>query len=379
MPGLPFTQLPADITGRIIGSDGRVVEINQTGDVREGTAQTLGNLKTGQDERVFTMGEFREGPLAMPPEQPDIPDPNATLLEQSNTALKQALDAIGSKRQELEKSIQPEREAAYRDYMIDHETLAKSNMDPEHKQQRARELRAQYEKKAYGIHDKIRGDKEALAEAERQAKAEIESKRAVAEAQIKAVAGFGRKYGLSDEDIAREQFELLGIRLPQRKPAKVQTPLGQINDLRKYQAALEGVALGTRHNKKGKLEENLGTEDAPDWQVVASPERAATLEQQRNAYDAIGSEIERIASGAGQPLVGLADVARRQVAAPSRMSKRTGWLSPDGRWFPISPLAQGVKQAATKQPVGQIIERGGQQWRVVGHDADGEPLVERAS
>ncbi len=289
------------------------------------------------------------------PAQQEIPDPVVLLTQQSTTALDQALAAIGGKRAELQKSIQPEEESAWRDAQVDLRTINESGMDAEQKKQRIRQLQASYEKKVYGIRDKIRGDLEALTQLEAQAKSEVESKRVTTQAKMEAIADFGRKYGLSAEDVAREQLELVGVRMPQRTPAKPQTPLQRLNELNTYRAALEDVALRVRYNRKGQLEEDVSTTKTPQWATVTSPERAAYLENILETDRALGAEIEQIAAGAGRPL-SLTDVARKAaVPAPSAGArvwsyiKRGGAVGSIGRWSyrGLSPIAQSVLQSAS--------------------------------
>jgi len=357
-----------------------------------GTPTLLGNLQTKQDELtspvqfgrmerdpatglmepVYTEADYRRGPdpmgrpvveMAPASQQPAMSDPVTMLTQQSNAALEQALAAVKSRRAELEKSIQPDIDRAYQEYLIDLDTLNRSDMDLEQKKQRNNALHAGYQKKKLGVQSGIRADLEVLAQAEEQAKGEIELKRLTTQAQMQAIAGFGKKYGLTDEDIAREQFELLGVRLPQRKPPKELTPVQQLGEMGRYRDALQNVVNNTNYDKDGRLEENVGTRTSPKWEAVTDPNRVAELESQLQVYDALTSSIEKLAVESGRRTTGI-DYAASRSAVPT---------PPGGRWsrgviarklftptaaydyakwaYGMSPLAKGVAQARNDAPV----------------------------
>lgn len=362
MPGLPFQSMPAAYAGtpQLLGNlrtkEDELVYLQQLGQMKM-------DPKTGVTEPVYTDAELQRGrdPSGRPVVEmnwdaldvaaQNMPDPGVTLIEQSSAALKQAMDAIGGKRQQLQSSIRPAEESAWRDAQIDLRTINESNLDAEQKKQRIRQLQASYEKKALGIRDGIRGDMEALSQVEQQTKAEIEMKRVTTQAKLQAVAGFGRKYGLSDEDITREQYEVLGIRLPQRK---METPVQRINELSKYRRAIEDVVLRTRYNKRGQLEEDISTTNTAKWKAVTSPQRAAELEQIIATDKAYADEITKLATGLGRPYGLAAAAAQTASPAASRPPAVNRFRDPIGMAYlgsaeyigqNKSPIAQSVIQA----------------------------------
>jgi hypothetical protein len=391
MPGLPFEQLPADITGRIIGADGRVVEMNQAGDVREGFARILGNLKTGRDERVLEMGQFPSPAVVQPQQQQQavVPDPSSVLAEQSDMALKQAAAVLDGERATLKRSIESDKQAAYRDYLIDLKTLNSSNMEVGQKKQRAAALYASYQKKAYGIEDRIKDGLDAVAQKEQEIRGKVDFERNMTQARMQAVAGFGRKLGLSDDDITREQFELLGVRLPQQKPP--QTPRQELAELSpvvqtmqrelniyttspkvRHSAFWNREISDKRYPTEGPLKvlkEEYRTSHNTAAPVAYSREDADTF---RDATPEEQARYAQLQQGVSAGLSRMNELRGQifQKYVPNLLSAATDTT--------LNPIAASVVQARSTRPTGQIVERGGQKWRIVGYDTDGEPLVERA-
>lgn len=168
----------------------------------------------------------------MPVDRPSMPDPITLADIQSRAAIEQTAAMFNSKRAELQNSIRPAEESAWRDAQIDLKTINESNLDADQKKQRIRQLQANYEKKVYGIRDKIRGDLDGLAQMEEQARSKIELERLTTEAGLRHVAAFGKDIGASPEDISRWQYKALGIRLPEPSTPIAQTPVQRLGELR---------------------------------------------------------------------------------------------------------------------------------------------------
>ena len=337
--GLPFQSMPAAQAGtpKLLGN-------LRTGREELVYPQQLGRMErdpnTGLMEPVYTEADYRRGPdpagrpvveMAPVPQRQEIPDPVTTLTEQSSAALEQALGMVKSKRRELQNSIRPAEESAWRDAQVDLRTINESNMDAEQKKQRIRQLQASYEKKVYGIRDGIRGDLDALTQTERQAKSEIELKRVTTQAKMEAIAGFGKKYGLTDEDVAREQLELLGVRLPQRTPAKGQTPVQRLRELNPVLQAYDKEAERYRLHPKTKRPQMLAPEG--EWKGTY-----ATEKDWRDVPETKIDEFWRLRRDYAA-LTGEAATLRRAVINRPGVDLLTA-----GRRA-MSPIAQGVVQA----------------------------------
>ena len=138
-------------------------------------------------------------------------NPLAILEMQTKAALDGTLSGITAQRRALEKSIELDRQTTYRDYLIDFQTLKDSNMDAGQKEERARTLYASYRKKALGVRDKIQGDLNTLDQAEQAAKFQAAFNQTAKQIKLQTIAEFGKKLGLGQEDILREQLQELGI------------------------------------------------------------------------------------------------------------------------------------------------------------------------
>lgn len=301
---------------------------------------------------------------AMPIEQPVIPDPITLAATQSKVAVDQATAMFNSKRAELQNSIRPDEESAWRDAQIDLKTINESNLDAEQKKQRIRQLQASYEKKIYGIRDKIRGDLDGLAQMEEQTRSKIELERLTTEAGLRHVAAFGRDMGASPETVARWQYKALGIQLPEAAVQRAQTPVQRLGELRPIlHTALKAAGNYKPHPTKPGVWMKLdpvarATSKNPDkwYKPITNPDEAVVAEA-AHAFladvQAQTDELERVIVNRPQPSV----LSAAEHAA--------------------SPIAAGVRLAKPKTTASrQIITRGGRQWRVVGYDTDGEPLVE---
>ena len=368
--GLPFQSMPAAVAGtpKLLGN-------LQTKQDETVYPQQLGRMErdpaTGLMEPVYTEADYQRGPdpmgrpvveMAPMPQRQEIPDPVAALTEQSSAALEQALATVKSKRGELEKSIQPDIDRAYQEYLIDLETLNKSDMDLEQKKQRNNALHAGYQKKKLGVQSGIRADLEALTQAEEQAKGKIELKRLTTQAKMQAIAAVGQEYGWSPYEVKRQQYKAMGMVLPAEEKPKELTPVETLGEMNRYRSALEDTALRVRYNKSGQLEYDDSTTKTTNWQVVTDPARAAALEQTANTYLALGGEIERIAKEGGRKHVDLAAVSGRSaVPTPpgggwSRGAIARKLFAPtaaydSAKWaYGMSPLAKGVAQARNDAP-----------------------------
>jgi DNA-binding protein H-NS len=138
---------------------------------------------------------------------------------------------------------------------------------------------------------------------------------------------------ITPEEGRKRQFAAMGVNYDSPDPP---TPKERLAELRQYQTALTDVMLNTRRNKKGNIEEYMGSAGSPEWEVVP-PDRAAEIEKTWQVNNGIVDEIERVATAAGVKM-GLADTGRTAMAP----AKKTG-LAAIGNLIKRSPAAKAFE------------------------------------
>ncbi len=350
MAGLPFTALnrvvdPTDIEPPVYSKEERDLALQaiaaQRGETPEKglspAAPQTPNLSRKQEPGLYVRdlgngkqaysvdwSTFDRGPSISAPEK--LADPLEFSAIQNKNTLDSILAESQQRRAALQQSIAPDEESAWRDAQIDLQTINESNLDPEQKQQRIRQLQANYEKRVYGIRDKIRGDLTALDQAEQQAKTEAALRQVVTQAKLEQVASMGREFGWPPEQIKRMQYKTLGLNLPEPPKPIEKTPLEQYRELNPIFQDLRGELMNYRHKPSGK---NAGVwqqfdPDTKTWEDVPEEDRPAIsmLEAKVHALSPVLDKLYWQVTGSLRP-----------ISATTTAQA-------------LNPIAQGVRQAS---------------------------------
>jgi len=199
MPGLPFVSL-----NEAENPEDRTMIERQNATVQ----RNLAEMRTGSQPWVE---------IAPAPSQPTaqtLGNPLDILTADSKTALDTVLGQFKTKREALQKSIDPDIDLAYQKAMLDVEAVNNSDLDAAAKQQRVKDLETTYRKKKLDLQAKIRGDMEALDAAEQQAKSTAAMNMVLQQREVQLYQSLADSGKLDPSEAMSLQYKAVGKDVP---------------------------------------------------------------------------------------------------------------------------------------------------------------------